>query len=66
MLHTKFQVHRPFGSGEDVLRFVSYMCMVAILVICPGPFEQFFVPVSKRLHMKFDFDWPSSFRGEDV
>ena len=26
MLHTNFQGHRPFGSGEeDFLRFVPYM-----------------------------------------
>ena len=26
MLHTKFQGHRPFGSGEeDFLRFLLYM-----------------------------------------
>ena len=34
MLHTKFQGHGPFGSGEeeDFLRFLPYMGMVAILV----------------------------------
>ena len=38
------------------------MGMVAILVMRPGSFEQTFVP----LHMKFDFDSPSDFWGEDV
>ena len=34
MLHTKFQSHRPFDSGEqDVLRFLQYMRMAAILVM---------------------------------
>ena len=34
MLHTKFQDHRPIGSSEeDFYRFVSYVGMVAILVI---------------------------------
>ena len=34
MLHTKFQGHRPFGSGEeDVLMFLLYMGMAAILVM---------------------------------
>ena len=34
MLHTKFQGHQPFGSGEDdFLRFLPYMGMVAILVM---------------------------------
>ena len=45
MLHTKFQGHRPFGSGEeDFLRFLLYMGMAAILVMWPGLFEQTFVP----------------------
>ena len=44
MLHTKFQGHRQFGSGEeDFLRFLSYMGMAAILVMWPGPFEQTFI-----------------------
>ena len=47
MLHTKFQGHRPFGSREvDFLRLLSYMGVVAILVMYPGPFEQIFVPPS--------------------
>ena len=34
MLHAKFQDHRTFGSGvEDVLRFLPYMGMAAILVM---------------------------------
>ena len=36
MLHTKFQGHRQFGSGEDVLRFLPYVGMAAILVMWPG------------------------------
>ena len=45
MLHTKFQGHWPFGSGEeDFLRFLPYMGMAAILVMWPGSFEQTFVP----------------------
>ena len=31
MLHTKFQGNRPFGFGEDFLRFLPYMGMAAIL-----------------------------------
>ena len=45
MLHTKFQSHLPFGSGEDFLRFLTYMGMAAILVMWPGPFEHTFVPL---------------------
>ena len=34
MLYAKFQGHRPFGSREeDVLRFLTYMGMAAILVM---------------------------------
>ena len=45
MLQTKFQGHRSIGSGEeDLLRFLPYMGMAAILVMWPEPFEQLFVP----------------------
>ena len=45
MLHTNFQGHRPFGSGEeDFLKFLPYIGLVAILVMLPGAFEQNFVP----------------------
>ena len=34
MLHTNFEDHRPFGSGEeDFLRFSPYMGVAAILVM---------------------------------
>ena len=34
MLHTKFQGHRPFGSGEeDFLKFLLYIGMAATLVM---------------------------------
>ena len=33
MLHTKFQGHRSIGSGEeDILMFLPYMGMAAILI----------------------------------
>ena len=66
MLHIKFQGHRPFGPGEEdifkVFTIRSYIGMTAILVMWPGPFEQ----TRRRLHMKFDFNRPSGFRGEDI
>ena len=31
MLYTKFQDNRPFGSGEDFLRFLPYTGMAVIL-----------------------------------
>ena len=39
MLHTKFQGHGFIGSGEeDFLRFLPYMGMAAMLVMCPNSF----------------------------
>ena len=47
MLHTNFQGHRPFGSGEeDFLRFLPCTGVAASLITWPGPFEQTFVPPS--------------------
>ena len=37
MLHTKFQGHQPFGSGEDFFKVLPYIGMEAILVMWPGP-----------------------------
>ena len=51
MLHTKFQGHQPFGSREDVIRFLPYMDIVAILVMWPGPFEQTFVSPSHKSYI---------------
>ena len=50
MLHTKFQGHRSFGSGEeDLLRFLPYTGMAAMLVMwlvgcfrLNGPLRQYF------------------------
>ena len=43
MLHTKFQGYQASCyEEEDFLRFLSYMGIVAILVMRPGPFEQIF------------------------
>ena len=52
MLHTKFRGHQPFGSG-DVLWFLPYMDMAAILVRSP-------IPESSIWNLT---DWPSGFRG---
>ena len=39
MLHTKFQDDQFIGSGEeDFLRFLPYMGMAAMLVMCPNSF----------------------------
>ena len=55
VLHTKFQGNQPSGSGEeDFLMFLSYMGMVTILVMWPGPILQIFIPPS----CKFGFNQP--------
>ena len=33
MLHSKFQVHRTSGSGDDSLKVLPYMGIAAILVM---------------------------------
>ena len=39
MLHFKFYNHRPSGFGEeDILRFLLFIAIMAILVMLPGPF----------------------------
>ena len=43
MLHTKFQGHGSIGFGEeDFLKFLSYMGMAAMLVMCPNSFIDIF------------------------
>ena len=51
MLHTKFRGNQPRGSGEeDILWFLPYMGIVAILAMRPGPFEQIFnIPLPGNL-----------------
>ena len=47
MLHTKFQGNWLSGSGEeDFLRFSTYICMAAILVMWPGPFDFYVILIS--------------------
>ena len=66
MLHAKFQDHRTSGSGEDFQGFYhiwawqpSWSCDLDHLYKLSFPFL-------RRLHIKFGFNWPSGFRGEDV
>ena len=42
------------------------MGMAAVLVMWPGPFEQTFVPPSRRSSIWNMTDWPIGFREEDV
>ena len=65
MLHSKFQDHRTFGSGEDFY-FIwtwrpSWSYDLDHLYTSKLSF-----PLPRRLFMKFYFDLPSGFRGEDL
>ena len=68
MLHTKFQGHWPFGSGkEDYLKvFTIYGHGGYLGHVTWTIWTNFCSPVPRRRHMKFGFNLPSGFRGEDV
>ena len=68
MLHTKFPGNRSAGSGgEDFLKVFTifghggHLCHVTWTIYTN--FRSLFL---RRLHMKFDFDWPRGVRGEDI
>ena len=68
MLHTKSQGHRPSGSGEeDFLRvFTIYGRGGHLGHVTKTIWTNFRSPILRSVHMKYEFNWPSSFRGEDV
>ena len=67
MLHVKFQNHRPSGSGEDFLKlFAIYSHGSHLGHVTWTIYINFRSPFLRMLHMKFGFDWPSSFRGEGL
>ena len=67
MLHTKFRGNRPTGSGEEDF------CVVFTICGRGGDLghgtwilqSNFRLPYPWMLHIKFQLDWPSSFR-EDL
>ena len=68
MLHAKFQDHRIYGSGEEDFFKVftkfgngSHLGHVTWTI-----YINFRSPFSRRIHIKFNFDWPSGFRQGDV
>ena len=67
MFHAKFQNHRLSGSGEVCLKVFGicshggHLGHVTLTI-----YTYFHFPFLTMLHMKFGFDWPSGFRGEDV
>ena len=67
MLHAKFQDHRTSGSGEDFLRvFTIYGHGGHLGHVTWTLYINFLSPLPRVLHIKFGFDWPSGFKGEDI
>ena len=67
MIHAKFQNHRPSGSGERFLKvFAIYSHGGHLGHVTWTIYINFSSPFLRMLHMKFGFDWPSGFRGEDA
>ena len=78
MLHAKFQDHRTYGSGEEdskglkgsLLFYYFYYTVYRhggnLGHVTWTININFLYPLPRRFHIKFGFDWPSSFRGEDV
>ena len=68
MLHAKFQDHRTSGSREKYFFkvFTIYGHGGHLGHVTWTIYTNFRSPFPRRLHIKFDFDWPSGFRGEDV
>ena len=68
MLYIKFKGNQLAGFGEDDFKwFLSYMGMVAFLVIWPGPFWTNFLSSNlKMLYMKFGFQGPIALAPEGI
>ena len=68
MLHAKFQDHRTscFSRRRCLKVFTIYGHGGHLRNVTWTIYINFRSPFPKRLHMKFDIDWPSSFREEDV
>ena len=66
MVHAKFQDHRTSGSGEVFFIFFTIYGHGGHLGhVTWTTYIKFCSPFPRRLHIKFGFDWPSGFRGED-
>ena len=66
MLHAKFQDHRTSGSGEEYFKVYTiyghggHLGNVTLTI-----YINFRSPFPRRLRIKFGFDLPSGFKGED-
>ena len=68
MLRAKFQDHRTSGSGEEdffkvftIYGHGGHLGHATFTI-----YINLLSPLPRMLHLKFVFDWPSGFRGEDV
>ena len=68
MLHTKFRRNRLTGSGEEdfLMVFAIYSHGGHLGHVTWTIYKIFRSPFQRMLHMKFSFDWPSGFTGEDL
>ena len=66
MLHTKSQGHGPSGSGEDFWRVFTIYGRDGHLGHVTRTIWTLCSPILRSLNMKYEFNWPSGFRGEDV
>ena len=64
-----FQNHRPFGSVEEKI-FLNVLAIYSngghLGHVTWTFYINFCSPFLRMLHIKFGFDWPSGFRGEDL
>ena len=67
MLHAKFHDRSTSGSGQEYfLKFTIYGPGGHLGHVTWTIYINFCSPFPKKLHIKFAFDWPSGFRGEDI
>ena len=68
LLHTKFQGHQPFGCREeDFFKvFTTYGHGSHLGHVTRSVWTNFCSPIPWRFYMKFGFNRPSGFWGEDV
>ena len=67
MLHAKFQDHRTSGFGEDFFCFFTINGHGGHLGhVTQTIYINLLSPFPRRLHIKFQLDWPCGFREEDV
>ena len=67
MLHAKFRGNRSAGSGEDFWGFFTIYGRGGHLGhVARMPRTNFRSIYPRKLRIKFGFDWPSGFRGEEL